>query len=197
MVPEVHDSAQQRPAGQGASGDAAAQPQETVIARLRPHARALFWPSICFVAVSGATAYAASVVREPWQNTAVLAGGALLILLLWVLPLLSWLGRNYTVTTRRIVLRSGLLIRVRQELLHSRGYDLIVRQNTLQSLFRSGDVYINTGLEHPIVLRDVPGVDLVRAALTDLMEQSSNSVASRRQQEQSRLGDGAPSWQNR
>jgi membrane protein YdbS with pleckstrin-like domain len=197
MAPEVVPSAPQGPAGQWASGDAAAQPQETVVARLRPHARSLFWPSVAFLVLVGATAYAASMVREPWQNTAVLAAGALAILLLWVLPLLSWLGRNYTITTRRIVLRSGLLIRVRQELLHSRGYDLVVRQNALQSLFRSGDIYINTGLEHPIVLRDVPGVDLVQAALSDLMEQSANSVASRRQQEQSRLGDGSPSWQDR
>ena len=48
-----------------------------------------------------------------------------------------------------------------------------------------------------MVLRDVPGVDLVQAALTDLMELNSNPVASRRQQEQSRLGDSAPSWEDR
>jgi uncharacterized membrane protein YdbT with pleckstrin-like domain len=173
------------------------QGQETVVARLRPHARALFWPSVFLIAVSGGTAYLSSVVLEPWQETAVLAGGAALIVLLWLLPLLSWLAHRYTITTRRLVIRSGLLVRHRQEILHSRSYDLVVRQNAVQSLFRSGDVHINTGLERPVVLQDVPGVDLVQAALTDLMEQNSNPVASRRQQEQSRLGDGAPSWEDR
>jgi uncharacterized membrane protein YdbT with pleckstrin-like domain len=168
---------------------------ETVVARLRPHARVLFWPSLVLVALSGGTAYLSSVVREPWQGTAVLGAGAALAMLLWLLPLLSWLSHRYTITTRRLVIRSGLLVRQRQEILHSRSVDLVVRQNAVQSLFRSGDVYINTGLEHPVVLRDVPGVDLVQAALTDLMEQNSLPT-SRRRQEQSRLGDGAPSWEN-
>ena len=103
-----------------------------------------------------------------------------------MLPLLTWLGRNYTITTRRIVLRGGLCVRTRQELLHSRGYDVTVRKAGLQLLFGSGDVRINTGLEHPVVLRDVPGADLVQAALHDLMERSLNPIAARRQQEQSR-----------
>ena len=81
---------------------------------------------------------------------------------------------------------SGLFVRTRQELLHSRGYDVTVRKAGLQPLFGSGDVLINTGLEHPVVLRDVPGADLVQAALHDLMERSLNPIAARRQQEQSR-----------
>jgi uncharacterized membrane protein YdbT with pleckstrin-like domain len=175
----------------------ATEGSETVVARLHPHARALFWPSILLIVVAGGTAYLSSVVREPWQETAVLAGGAGLAVLLWLLPLLSWLAHRTTITTRRLVIRSGLLVRQRQEILHSRSYDVVVRQNAVQSLFRSGDVHINTGLERPVVLHDVPGVDLVQAALTDLMEQNSNPVASRRQQEQSRLGDGSPSWEDR
>jgi hypothetical protein len=94
------------------------------------------------------------------------------------------------------VIRSGLLVRHRQEILHSRSYDLVVRQNALQSLFRSGDVHVNTGLEQPVVLRDVPGVDLVQAALTDLMEQNASPLAGRRQPD-SRFGDGASSWEHR
>jgi uncharacterized membrane protein YdbT with pleckstrin-like domain len=173
------------------------QVSETVVARLRPHARALFWPSIFLIAVAGATAYFSSVLRQPGQRTAVLAAGAVLAVLLWLLPLLTWLAHRITITTRRLSIRSGLLVRHRQEILHSRSFDVVVRQNAVQSLFRSGDVHINTGLEHPVVLRDVPGVDLVQAALTDLMEQNSNPIASRRQQQQSRFGDGAPSWDDR
>jgi uncharacterized membrane protein YdbT with pleckstrin-like domain len=157
----------------------------------------MFWPSVLLIAVSGGTAYLSSVVREEWQETAVLAAGGALAVLLWLLPLLSWLSNRTTITTRRLVIRSGLLVRRRQEILHSRSYDLVVRQNAVQSLFRSGDVHINTGLERPVVLLDVPGVDLVQAALSDLMEQNSNPIAVRRQQDQSRLGDGATAWENR
>ncbi len=163
-----------------------AQESERVVARLRPHGRALFWPSVVLIGVVGAMAYFYGSFAESWQNVAVLAGGGLVILLLWLLPLLAWLGKRYIITTRRIILRHGFFVRVRQELLHSRGYDVTVRKNGLQTMFGSGDVLINTGLDHPVRLRDVPNADLVQGALHDLMEKSLNPIAARRQAEASR-----------
>jgi uncharacterized membrane protein YdbT with pleckstrin-like domain len=167
---------------------------EAVVARLRPHGRALFWPSLALIAILGATGYFYGSFDEPWQNLGVLAAALLLGILLWLIPVLYWLGRHYTITTRRIVLRSGFFVRVRQELLHSRGYDVSVRKNAMQAMFRSGDVLINTGLDKPIVLRDVPSANLVQAALHDLMELSQNPVAARRQHEQSAAPDETTAW---
>jgi membrane protein YdbS with pleckstrin-like domain len=169
-----------------------AQDTERVIARLRPHGRALFWPSLVLIVVVGLMAYFTGSFPQAWENIAVLAGGSLIVLLLWLLPLMSWLGKRYIITTRRIILRSGFFVRVRQELLHSRGYDITVRKTGLQSLFGSGNVLINAGLEHPVVLKDVPGADLVQSSLHDLMEKSLNPIAARRQAEASRPGYSAP-----
>lgn len=144
--------------------------REVVIARLRPHARALFWPSLLLIAVCAALGFFGSRFAEPWQNLAVLGFAVLLVVVGWLLPLLSWLARNYTITTRRVVLRSGVFVRVRQELLHSRAFDVTVRQGALQSLFRSGDVVINVGNQSRLVLRDVPSADLVQETLHDLEE---------------------------
>jgi membrane protein YdbS with pleckstrin-like domain len=170
---------------------------ESVVARLRPHGRALFWPTVALLLIVAVTAYFFGHFPEEWENLALLGVAALLALLLWVVPLLLWLGRNYTITTRRIILRSGFLVRVRQELLHSRGYDVTVRKNGLQSVFGSGDVQINTGLERPVVLRDVPGADLVQAALHDLMEANQSMVAAHRQQGASRSPDETSFWGTR
>ena len=172
--------------GTGGTGGTGEVVPEAVVARLRPHARALFWPSLALLVIIGATAYFGGIYRVGWVNYLILGGGALLTVLLFIAPLLAWLGRSYTITTRRIVLRHGLLVRTRQELLHSRGYDVTVRQNGLQQLFRSGDVLINTGLDHPVVLHDIPSADLVQSALHELMERSLNPIAARRQQDQSR-----------
>ena len=162
------------------------QDTERVVARLRPHGRALFWPSVLLIAVAAAVGYFQGSFSESWQNIALLAGAALVLVLSWLLPLVAWLGTRYVITTRRIILRTGFFVRIRQELLHSRGYDVTVRQNGLQSLFRSGNILINTGLDRPVALRDVPGADLVQAALHDLMERSLNPIAARRQAEASR-----------
>lgn len=175
----------------------AVQETEHLVATLRSHGRAMFWPSVVLIGGVGATAYFFGRFEEAWQNTVVVIAGALLILVLWLLPLLAWLGRRYTITTRRIVLRRGFFVRVRQELLHSRGYDITVRKNALQSMFGSGDVQINTGLERPVVLRDVPGADIVQSALHDLMERSINPIAARRQASESTAPDETIVWGER
>ncbi len=175
----------------------ATQETEHLIASMRSHGRALFWPTIVLIGSLGATSYFYGRLPETWQNIGILVAGVFLIIALWLLPLLAWLGRRYTITTRRIVLRRGFFVRVRQELLHSRGYDITVRKNALQSMFGSGDVQINTGLEHPVVMRDVPGADVVQGALHDLMERSINPIAARRQASESAASDETTAWGSR
>ena len=145
---------------------------EVVIARLRPHARAMFWPSLGLIAIVTATAYFAGSFDSVMTNVLIVVAAVMLSLFVWLVPFLAWLGRHYTITTRRVILRSGFFVRVRQELLHSRGYDVSVRKSALQSMFGSGDVEINTELDRPVLLRDVPDANLVQAALHDLMERS-------------------------
>jgi uncharacterized membrane protein YdbT with pleckstrin-like domain len=149
---------------------------ERAIARLRPHARALVLPAIALIVIVGGATYGAFAVDETWQVLAVVLGGVVAAGLLWVLPLLRWLSTQYLITTRRIVLRRGLLVRTRQEVLLSRSFDVSVRRSGLQSAFRSGDVLVNTGLDRPVVLRDLPRADLVLRALGDVMEASTTSI---------------------
>ncbi len=150
---------------------------ERAVSRLRPHARVLVLPSIVLIGAAGGASFAAFVLVELWQQLAAVFAGLVVIGLLWLLPLLSWLSTQYFITTRRLVLRKGLFVRTRQEVLLSRGHDVTVRRSGLQSMFRSGDVLVNTGLDRPITLRDVPRADLVAEALTDLMEASTTSIA--------------------
>lgn len=169
---------------------------ERVVGRLRRHARVLVWPSIVLIAVCAAVGYLGGSVTATWQAAVLYGGAVLAVLLLCVLPLVAWLSRRYTITTRRIILRHGFFVRVRQELLHSRGYDISVRRTWLQSAFRSGDVVINSGLERPVVLRDVPKADLVQSALHDLSERFQG--AGRPQQtEESGLADETRIWGSR
>jgi membrane protein YdbS with pleckstrin-like domain len=170
---------------------------ERVIASLRSHGRALFLPSLALIIIVGIASFFAGTFDAAWENWAVIIVAAVLALFLWVLPLFSWLARRYVITTRRVILRHGLFVRTRQELLHSRGYDVTVRKNALQGLFRSGNVEINTGLDHPVVLVDVPGADLVQEALHDLMESNQNLISARRQQAASRPGPTGPQGQGR
>ncbi|TFD70082.1 PH domain-containing protein [Cryobacterium sp. Hb1] len=173
------------------SGYARESRPEKVVARLRPHARVLVWPTLLLFALAGGTGYFFGNMAEPWQNAAVLGGAIALAVLGWLLPLAAWLTKRYTITTRRIIFRHGFFVRTRQELLHSRGYDVSVRQNWVQAGFHSGTVLINSGLEHPLVLTDVPNVDLVQSTLHDLMEKASTVMSSRRQEQSAPSAESA------
>lgn len=156
---------------------------EQVIVRLRPHARRVFLPNLLLPVVVGAASWGAFTVDELWQVFAVLAAAVGFVLLFWAVPMVRWLNTRYTLTTRRLIIQRGLLARHRHEMLHSRGYDVAVRQAGLQLLFRSGDVLVNTGLDRPVMLRDVPSARLVQQALSDLMETSTSSVAAQRRRD--------------
>ena len=149
---------------------------ETVVARLRPHSRSLFWPTLLLLAVAAALGFFAGTFREQWQNTVLFCVAGAVALVGWLAPLVRWLARNYTITTRRVIVSSGLLARRRQEVLLSRITDVSIERRGLQTVFRSGDVVVNGQLEHPVILADVPSAGLVQAAIHDLVEGTTPSL---------------------
>ncbi|MET4639097.1 PH domain-containing protein [Mycetocola sp. 2940] len=147
-------------------------PTERVVARLRPNARALFWPALVLIALPGATVFALSLFPEIWQHVAIVIVAVLLFVLLVLFPYIAWLNHRCTITTRRVIARRGFFVRERREIFHSRGYHVTLKQSWLQSAFRSGDLHISSGVEKPLVLRDVPGAAQVLEALQDLIERN-------------------------
>lgn len=170
---------------------------ERVVARLRPHGRVLFLPTLILIATVGVTAYYAGNLEEEWENNALLIGAAAIVVLFWLLPTLSWLSRRYVITSRRIVARHGLFVHTRQELLHSRGYDVRVRRSAVQRMFRTGTVEVRSGSDRALVLRDIPRPDLVQEALHDLIESSQQHLAPRWRQTGGRSVDQTTAWGNR
>lgn len=162
---------------------------ERVIARVRRHGRMLLLPALVFIFVGGGTTWAWFLFDELWQQLALLSISALVVVLACLLPLLAWLTRRTTITSRRLILQHGVFVRVRQELLHSRGYDILMRRTPGQSMFGSGDVRINTGHEHPVVLKDVPKPRQVQSALHELQEHTHTRIAEVRRAEQSMHAD--------
>lgn len=149
---------------------------EYKVLKFRRHARHLVWCALIFIATSGAVAYFAGTFLEEWQNWAVLGGGALVVLLVVILPYLSWLGRTTTLTTRRIILRSGILTSHRTELPLAHIRELKLKRGPLQRLFGAGDIVLQSGVNDPVVLRNAPRVKLTARAIQELIEWHYASV---------------------
>jgi membrane protein YdbS with pleckstrin-like domain len=142
---------------------------EAIVARMRPHGRALVLPSILLIVVVGAAAYFVWWFPEPWMSWAVLVAAAAVVVFGFIVPVAVWLGRSVTITTRRTVVHEGGLVRRRREVLHTRPLEVVVRRTPGQRLAGSGDVVLELGADRRIVLHDLPNPVLVQEALADLM----------------------------
>ncbi|MGO1538774.1 MAG: PH domain-containing protein [Leucobacter sp.] len=147
------------------------QRPETVVLRLRRHARRLTLPVLLLLGAAAAAGYWVGTLPEAWMNVAAGAGATGIVLLLVLLPLFAWLAQRTTVTTRRVILRRGFFVRHRTEVALSRVREVRSRRGLIQRMFGSGDIELLVGSE-VTVLRDVPGVEEVVDALQDLMERN-------------------------
>lgn len=144
--------------------------EELLVARLRSHARRLFWPAALLVATVGVTAYLYDNLPEGYENWMLLAGAGIILLLLVVMPFLFWISRTFTITTRRVIVREGLGSRRRREVSHMRGYSISIRRGPLQRVWGAGTITLSDGADEPVRLVNVPMASLVHEVLADQIE---------------------------
>ncbi|GAA1945985.1 PH domain-containing protein [Microbacterium deminutum] len=145
---------------------------ELRVAQFRGHARRLFWSVLVLVAVAGACGWFYDNLPAPFENWMMLAAAGVVVFLLVVLPFLVWWSHIYTITTRRVVERWGLLSSRRRELAHVRGYTIVEKRSIIQRIWGAGTLTLSNGVDEPIRLADIPSVGLVHEALVDQVEVS-------------------------
>ena len=150
---------------------------EQVIVRLRRSGRHLVWPAIFFIALCFGTGYWWQRFDAPfvWVNTALPIVAAGLTVLLSLLPLIFWLNRVTIITSRRLIVTQGFLVRERTEFVLARASDAVLRRKPLQLLTGSGDVIVHAGAEGTMLLRDVPRAKLVHRTVAELIERGSGA----------------------
>ncbi len=143
---------------------------ERRVVRVRRHARRLFWSAVVLVAVAAAVGYFLGNLPAPFEDWMLVAAAGVLVLLFVLLPYWAWAAHTYTITTRRVIERSGLFAQRQLELTHVRGYTIGMRRGPLQRMWRTGTLTLDDGVEGRLILRDVPDVRLIHEALVDQVE---------------------------
>lgn len=145
---------------------------ELRVARFRGHGRQLFWPAAVFIVVAAACGYFYGNLPAPIQNWMLLAAAAVILLVAAVLPFAAWWAHSYTITTRRVIERSGVFGTHSREITHVRGYSIDVRRGLLQRMVGAGTLTLSNGVDAPMRMKDIPSVGLVHEALVDQVEVS-------------------------
>lgn len=146
-------------------------PDEEVLVRTRRHARVLAGPVLVgFVAVVGAAA-ALGVMPDrwqPWGTRAVLIAAAVVVVVWTLLPWLRWATTTLTVTNRRVMTRSGIVVRRGRDVRIDSLVDVSWQAGPLDRLMGCGTLTLTTAVEEPLVLHDVPGARHVVDLFSDL-----------------------------
>jgi len=132
----------------------------------------MFFPAIILIATAGAAGYFSGNLPEPFEEWMLWAATALIVVFLVLIPFLRWLSHTYTVTTRRVIERAGLVNRRRTDIPHARGYTISERRGPLQRMWGSGTLTLANGVDEPVRLIDIPSVRLVHETLSDQVEVS-------------------------
>jgi uncharacterized membrane protein YdbT with pleckstrin-like domain len=146
---------------------------EVVVAYTRTHGKALVVPAVILIATCAVTgfllAWAVNRVGS-WLAWLVLAAAMLVICAFSVQPFLRWLSTTYTVTNRRILVRSGIVRRVGSEVPLLGVTDVSFTRGFVDRLLGCGTLIVSDASEFGrTVLADVPRVRTLQLAIADAM----------------------------
>lgn len=151
---------------------------EHVVLHLRTHAKKLFLPALLLIVLAGVVGVALALLpptTQPIGGIVVAVLAVALFIPLVLVPFLKWWTTTYTVTTRRIITRRGIVNRYGHDLPLIRINDVSYERSLSDRLFGCGTLNIRTASEQgPVVLPDVPDVERVHVEITELLFHSTN-----------------------
>lgn len=167
-------------------------PGEQVIVTTRPQPRKLIAPAAAFIAAPAAAAFASAWITRgeverlvpamssewsPWLVAGCILGVAWIWLAYCLPRLLKWQGTRYTLTSRRIVARYGMLKRRDQQVNLAAVRNLMLTQSVVQRILRSGNISLDTGYQGTVTFADVPEAVRFRDFILDAIDEMPGDVA--------------------
>jgi uncharacterized membrane protein YdbT with pleckstrin-like domain len=143
---------------------------ETVVLHTRTHVKALLMPLLTLI-----VGLVIGVAGQIW-----LPGAAALVVWIivavgviwWVLrPLIVWASATYTVTTRRLITRRGVITRRGHDIPLSRISDVAYEHGLIDRMLGCGTLIISDASTHgQVVLHDIPDVEETQRKIHELVD---------------------------
>lgn len=147
-------------------------PGETVVRTMRTHWKAMVFPVMWFILVLGGVIAGLIYLPEdwkPWGIWVLVALGVVLAIALFLLPLLRWLSTTYTMTTKRLITRTGILNRKGEDLPLGSITNVIYDRDLLDRILGCGTLVLTSSATNPVELYDIPQVERVQVEMTQLL----------------------------
>ena len=144
---------------------------EHVVLSVRTHVKALIGPVALLILVVAVVITAAMLQDDSSLVALEAAVVAVPVVAIWVIiPFLRWLTSTYTVTSRRLITRHGIITRTGRDIPLFRINDVAYEKGLLDRILGCGTLIISDATEKAgVVLPDVPKIEQVHLQITDLL----------------------------
>ncbi len=145
-------------------------PGESVVISTRTHPKVILLPILTLVVL---LAIGVAFMNYVDNNPSRLAVWGLVVLgVLWfvVRPVLVWLTASYTITSRRLITRQGVITRTGHDIPLTRISDVAYELHLIDRLLGCGTLVISDASTHgQVLLPDIPRVEETQRRLNELL----------------------------
>jgi len=150
---------------------------ETVVLDLHPHWKVVFLPLVELLALAALTGFLLAQDFGSTANYVILGVAALLLIVLFVVPLLKWRTTHFVVTSERVVMRSGVLGRQGRDIPLARINDVSFQHSFFERLLGCGTLVVESAGERgQVTLTDIPKVEKVQRVVYDLVDKADGPL---------------------
>lgn len=145
---------------------------EVVVRHMHTHPKALFWrigAELVLLVIGVVGSVLAPDSWNPWGLVGLWVAVLAASVPLFVIPWLRWATTTFTVTSKRVITRSGIFNKRGHDLPLSRISDVAQDRGVTDRMFGCGTLMLQTSADDPLVLEDVPDVETVQVEITNLL----------------------------
>src|SRR3954470_14594881 len=157
---------------------------ERVELKMRPHWREVFASVLLGLLLLAALIYVTWLTPHApsgnWIKWISVGLGCLIAVFLVIMPILRWLTTHYVVTTRRVLVRRGVVTKTGKDITLSKITDVSFERTLLDRLTGSGTLRIEAAGDSPDeTFRSIPRSDRVQQVINRLIDEDANQRAAR------------------
>jgi uncharacterized membrane protein YdbT with pleckstrin-like domain len=143
---------------------------ESIVVDTRTHPKALLLPLLALVVLLAIGVFVQKAVDQSVVTKVVWVVVAVGIIWFFLRPLLIWLTATYTITTRRLITRHGVITRRGHDIPLTRISDVAYEKDLVDRLLGCGTLVISDASTHgQVALPDIPHVEDVQRKLNNLL----------------------------
>jgi uncharacterized membrane protein YdbT with pleckstrin-like domain len=143
---------------------------ESIVISTRTHPKALLLPILALVVLLAIGVVVQNAVEEGTVTKAVWVVMAIGVVWFVIRPVLIWLTATYTITTRRLITRHGVITRKGHDIPLTRVSDVAYERDLIDRLLGCGTLVISDASTHgQVALPDIPRIEETHRTLQELL----------------------------